>query len=365
MGNISSGPVTAKDSGSGQCKALGIAWGYSSMQGWRERMEDAHLALPSLGQAGSTSSSAWNETALFGVMDGHGGEHVAQYCRKHLPKEICRQAAQDMGVAMTNAFHRMDELLADPQNLRELQSLGTEMMSLKSFYVHPNSVGCTAVLCCLRRHSIVVANAGDSRAVLCRNGKAIDMSEDHKPNLPTELARIERAGGCILEQRFGGHTQYRVNGNLNLSRSIGDLSYKQNGRLAAEEQMICSTPDIRHFWRQAGDEFIVMACDGVWDVLSSQEVVNFVRQRLRGANCLDERIQDGSLNLAAIAEELLDTCISPDLNATFGVGGDNMTVVIIVFSPDVSPQVGSSVQHSISPSWLCPIGPLLGRHTSR
>merc|ERR1719203_2444805 len=178
----------------------------------------------------------------------------------------------------------------------------------------PDNIGCTAVVCCVRPDSITVANAGDSRAVLCRRGVAVEMSEDHKPNLPGELRRIHRAGGCVMEQHVAGQTYYRVNGNLNLSRSIGDLNYKQNFNLMPKDQVICCTPEVRAYRRQSGDEFMVLACDGVWDVLSSQDVVDYVRPRLGNFLDLEQRLRSGSLRLSSIVEGLLDQCLSPDLS---------------------------------------------------
>merc|ERR1719226_66676 len=104
----------------------------------------------------------------------------------------------------------MDELLADPAGLEEMTTM---TQALSGFQPSPEHSGCTAVVCCVRQDSIVVANAGDSRAVLCRRGKAIDLSEDHKPNLPTERNRIERAGGFVVERDVGRSAPlYRVNG---------------------------------------------------------------------------------------------------------------------------------------------------------
>merc|ERR1719499_1030842 len=193
----------------------------------------------------------------------------------------------------------------------------------------PQFMGCTAVVCCIRKDTITVANAGDCRAVLCRTGRAIDLSEDHKPQLPSECARIRRAGGCIMEQRCLAGALYRVNGDLSLSRAIGDLRYKQNSRLSPQDQIICSTPDIRSFTRKPEDEFLLLACDGVWDVLSSQQAVDLVRPFISG-------MLDGTLRPSAVAEELLDICISPDLTRTHGIGGDNMTLMIIAFRNGVT-----------------------------
>ncbi len=105
---------------------------------------------------------------------------------------------------------------------------------------HPIHAGATAIVAVLEDNGLLtVANAGDSRAVLCRaHGQVEALSEDHKPMQATELARIVAAGGFV--NAFG-----RVNGNLNLSRSIGDLKYKQVPYLSPAEQMITAEPDIR------------------------------------------------------------------------------------------------------------------------
>ena len=103
---------------------------------------------------------------------------------------------------------------------------------------HPIHAGATAIVAVLQGRRLTVANAGDSRAVLCRaHGATKALSFDHKPMQQRELNRIKAAGGFV--NSFG-----RVNGNLNLSRSIGDLKYKQTPGLPPEEQMITAEPDI-------------------------------------------------------------------------------------------------------------------------
>ena len=84
---------------------------------------------------------------------------------------------------------------------------------------------------------IYCANAGDSRCVLSNDGKAIEMSVDHKPDNPSEKARIEKAGGFVEDNR--------VKGVLNLSRSLGDLEYKQEKDISVENQMITCVPEIK------------------------------------------------------------------------------------------------------------------------
>ncbi|KAG0433719.1 hypothetical protein HPB47_019665 [Ixodes persulcatus] len=104
---------------------------------------------------------------------------------------------------------------------------------------------------------------GDSRCVVCRSGKAVDMSLDHKPEDATELSRICRAGGRVT--RDG-----RVNGGLNLSRAIGDHAYKRNTELELRDQMITALPDIKTLELDPEtDEFMILACDGIWCVLNA------------------------------------------------------------------------------------------------
>ena len=102
---------------------------------------------------------------------------------------------------------------------------------------HPVHAGATAVVAVIIGKTLMVANAGDSRAVLCRDGAAFALSYDHKPQQEREMSRIRRAGGFV--NQFG-----RVNGNLNLSRSVGDLKYKQAYFLPPAEQMITAEPDV-------------------------------------------------------------------------------------------------------------------------
>ncbi|KAK2588023.1 hypothetical protein KPH14_004097 [Odynerus spinipes] len=174
--------------------------------------------------------------------------------------------------------------------------------------------GCTAVVAILKENELYVANAGDSRCVLCRDGQALELSLDHKPEDEPEMERIVKAGGKVTADG-------RVNGGLNLSRALGDHAYKQNTVLPPQEQMISALPDVRHITIEPErDEFMVLACDGIWNFMSSQDVIQFVRTRLT----------ENYDNISKICEELFDHCLAPD---TFGdgTGCDNMTAVIVRF----------------------------------
>ena len=181
-----------------------------------------------------------------------------------------------------------------------------------------DSAGCTAVSVLITPDQFVVANAGDSRAVLCRGGNVIALSEDHKPNDPRERERIEKAGGTVEESQGGARTHYRVNGNLNLSRAIGDLEYKKNPNLRPEEQIITSTPDVLVIDRTPDDMFLAICCDGVFDVMTNEDLVSFIQERLESGKPLTE-----------ICEEIADECLSPDPKATQGLGADNITCMIV------------------------------------
>ncbi|KAM9765766.1 protein phosphatase 1G [Menidia menidia] len=182
--------------------------------------------------------------------------------------------------------------------------------------------GTTAVVALIRGKQLIVANAGDSRCVVSERGKAVDMSYDHKPEDELELARIKNAGGKVTMDG-------RVNGGLNLSRAIGDHFYKRNKVLPPEEQMISAMPDVKVLTLNEDHDFMVIACDGIWNVLSSQEVVDFISERIKPD-------QSGKARpLSSIVEELLDHCLAPDTSGD-GTGCDNMTCIIITLRPHLS-----------------------------
>ncbi|CAD6199346.1 unnamed protein product [Caenorhabditis auriculariae] len=188
--------------------------------------------------------------------------------------------------------------------------------------------GTTACVCLMSNEKIIVANAGDSRAVLCRNGKALDLSIDHKPEDEIEKNRITKAGGVIDDGR--------VNGGLNLSRALGDHCYKKNKDLPLREQMISALPDVKIECLLPDDEFLVVACDGIWNSMESQQVVDFVRERLsQGKTCKE------------ICDALCDNCLA-DSTRGDGTGCDNMTTTSSSSSSDVTMDAIAAIQHLTS-----------------
>ena len=171
--------------------------------------------------------------------------------------------------------------------------------------------GCTAVVALIKDNRLYVANAGDSRCVLSRAGQAIEMSHDHKPTNQIEYNRIKKAGGRVTNDG-------RVNGGLNLSRAFGDHSYKVNRELPLEEQMITALPDVKEIELTDEDDFIVLACDGIWNSMSSKEVVEYINLEMKKEK-----------KLSKICDSLFFKCLADDAHNSDGSGCDNQTAIII------------------------------------
>lgn len=294
MGQTLSEPVVEKFSHSGADERL--TFGLSSMQGWRISMEDSHAAVLDLQNSDEPQRPTTVEERLsfFGVYDGHGGDKVAVFSGENIHKILAKQAAfaaKEYEQALKDAF------------------LATDRAILQDSRYEDEVSGCTASAALITSTKIYVANAGDSRTVLGVKGRAKPLSFDHKPQNEGEKARITAAGGFV---DFG-----RVNGNLALSRAIGDFEFKKSAKLPPEEQVVTAYPDVMAHEITDDDEFLVVACDGIWDCQSSQAVIEFVRRGIVAKQELDR-----------ICENLMDSCLSIN-SETGGVGCDNMTVVIV------------------------------------
>ncbi|KAL2204199.1 PP2C-domain-containing protein [Sarocladium strictum] len=297
MGQTLSEPVVEKTSENGEDATL--AYGVSAMQGWRISMEDAHTTVLDLIPAAKRTDAdkAHPENlSFFGVFDGHGGDKVALFSGENLPSILLKQdtfKSQDYSQSLKDTFLATDRaILNDPKYEEEVS-------------------GCTACVCLIAGKKLYVANAGDSRGVLGVKGRAKPLSFDHKPQLDTEKNRITAAGGFV---DFG-----RVNGNLALSRAIGDFEFKKSAELPPEKQIVTAFPDVEEHELTDEDEFLVLACDGIWDCQSSQAVVEFVRRGIAAKQELEK-----------ICENMMDNCLASN-SETGGVGCDNMTMMVIAF----------------------------------
>ncbi|XP_059670785.1 probable protein phosphatase 2C 78 [Cornus florida] len=233
-------------------------FGFTSVCGRSREMEDAVAVYPSL-------SMREDGLHYFGVYDGHGCSHVAVKCMDRLHGLVKEELESSEGLtdwesAMERSFFRMDREVA------ELDGDGNCPCELRMPVYE--AVGSTAVVSMVSPDKIVVANCGDSRAVLFRKGKAVPLSVDHKPDRSDELSRIQAAGGQVITWDCP-----RVLGVLNTSRAIGDDYLKP--------YVICQ-PEVTVIDRTAGDEFLILASKGLWEVVTNEKARRLARTCLRG-----------------------------------------------------------------------------------
>lgn len=285
------------------------------------------LALKQAARPGSKGQGSSSEAAGSSSCDAEAAAEAEEPAQK--PRGVLsllsNSIESDLAQARDKGSLSRDQAKQVMMKMALLRKLESKAPALGPDTGAADNVGCTAVCILLTRDEMVCANAGDSRAVLCRKTGPVALSKDHKPNDEVERKRIEAAGGRVEEISVGIRVHYRVNGNLNLSRSIGDLEYKKSPELGHERQMICSTPDIVKMPRMKDDDFIVLACDGVWDVKSNEDVCSFMKEKLQGSD-------DAEAIIPAV-ESLLDDCIAEDPKKTNGLGGDNMTCLVVQLQP--------------------------------
>lgn len=282
--NFSSEPVVEKDTERDHNDTFNVA--VSSCQGWRTSQEDNHTLMLDL--------PGHHKAAFFAVYDGHGSARVSKHASESLWQHLTGNEAYIKGSfkeALENSFLAFDREVNESYNAQ--------------------LAGTTAVCVLIVDNVVYCANIGDSRAVASVNCQCFPLSYDHKPENPHELKRILAAGGYVLGNR--------VNGNLALSRAFGDFHYKGNVQLPADQQIVSPCPDVTDLELTDDVDFLVLACDGIWDVLSSEEVVEFVIARL------EQEMEPG-----LICEELTTRCLATDYELV--IGCDNMTVLLICYT---------------------------------
>jgi serine/threonine protein phosphatase PrpC len=297
------------------------------------------------------------------VFDGHGGDAVSRYLRQNLygfmqaalpnpyststgtsntrSNNVTRPNAVEplrVNSSASDALQRGDS--SNPDVAKSLPTVEDYVVATLSAFavvdarvqriLHWSFQGSTATGVWLHddgngtRH-IITGHVGDSRAVLSRRGgeQILELSRDHKPDLDDERARIEAVGGSVVwcgrVDREGrpvpGTGLYRVNGNLALSRAIGDRS---------ERPAVCAIPDISVQALSSDDDFLVVATDGLWDVMTTMDVVGFVHALIEEDD--GELMTDPDLVAAKLVEEALR-------RGTY----DNVTVMIVWLGNTLSP----------------------------
>lgn len=235
------GGGSSYSSGKGRSHQGPVKYGFSLVKGKANHpMEDFHVA--------KFVQSQGHELGLFAIYDGHLGDSVPAYLQKHLFHNIIKDEEfwTDTNRSILKAYERTDQAI-----LSHNPDLG-----------RGGSTAVTALL--VNGRKLWVANVGDSRAVLSKRGQAIQMSIDHEPN--TERDSIETKGGFV--SNMPGDVA-RVNGQLAVSRAFGDKNLKTHLR---------SDPDIRTADIDSDTDFLILASDGLWKVMSNQEAVDIAKK---------------------------------------------------------------------------------------
>jgi len=230
-----------------------IVYSYS-LQGHRPTQEDHHFSFINL----NNKDEQYNPINLFGVFDGHGGSSVSKYLKNNLPDFFLIKLKN-------NIFKNKKDFIV---YVNEVYNFLQNNLKIK----HPKAVeycgstACVGLNCIDEKNKNILwlINVGDSRAVLCnKKGDAVQLTVDHKPNEPNEKERIEELGGKIT---YDG-SDWRVK-TLSLSRAFGDLDCCP---------YVTHVPSISKYTINNKDKFLIVACDGLWDALSNQSAVEFIR----------------------------------------------------------------------------------------
>ncbi|CAI8586190.1 unnamed protein product [Vicia faba] len=289
-------------------------YGITSVCGRRRDMEDAVSVHPSFCKEKSEQNQ--KPFHFFGVYDGHGCSHVATMCKQRLHEivddEVNKEKEKvDWKSTMEKSFIRMDEEVLKSSKTTQSFTCKCELQT-----PHCDAVGSTAVVAVVTPEKIIVSNCGDSRAVLCRNGVAIPLSTDHKPDRPDELDRINSAGGRVIY--WDGA---RVLGVLAMSRAIGDNYLKP---------YVISEPEVTVTERMDEDECLILASDGLWDVVQNETACRVVQMCLKAEKTASppgspgsDVVGDGSDKACSDASILLTKL------ALARHSSDNVSVVVV------------------------------------
>ena len=225
-----------------------------SLQGKRPMQEDSHISILNL----NNNNEKYNNINFFGVFDGHGGKRVSKYLKNNLPNFFINKFEKNIyqNKEATNKYiNKVFNLLQS--NLKEQHPKAVQ---------YCGSTACVAINALDKNNKQIlwIANVGDSRAILCNKcGDTIQLSVDHKPNLPTEKLRIEQLGGKIV---FDGY-EWRIK-TLSLSRAFGDLDCSP---------FVTHEPNIYKYKIDPKDKFIIIACDGLFETVNNETAVEFIR----------------------------------------------------------------------------------------
>jgi len=290
--------------------------GSSEMQGFRLHMEDAlDIKLPKE-KGESEEESAYNKLSYFGVFDGHGGEKASNFTAERLHHILFSSDDPKKPANIMAAVLKVDEEFLLKKNDRKQGTTAVfaivEPLPESEQKKKKNEGG----------FKVTVGNLGDSRALLVRStGRFLPLTKDHKPDNFLEKQRVEAAGGSV--------SFHRVDGDLAVSRAIGDWTFKNATDRKVDEQKVIAVPEVTVAIARPGDS-LLLCCDGLFERLTSKQVAGFIYREVTS-----ERQPEEYLDPADIAARLLE------LSLRCG-SGDNMSAVLVCFMPDKDPVVGEA-----------------------
>lgn len=256
-----------------------------SLKGRRDQNEDTHNIITN---ANGKNSNIKNVN-FFSIYDGHGGKQVSAYLRDNLYKYF------------------LDKTCIYPLKKSYVNTVYSKIQKDLSATSYAQYTGSTALIIIMFRHNkssyINILNLGDCRCIIGRDNIAIPLTKDHKPSWPEEQARIESLGGKIT---FDGY-DWRIK-DLSVSRAFGDID---------ASPYVTHKPELFRYKLEQNDKFIVMACDGLWDVVSNQDAVNFVLM-----NSYDKSLKRRIKNNVNIAKKLAEYAYNKGST-------DNISIIII------------------------------------
>ena len=311
-------------------KKMGIIKSYAvnTYQGIiRNYNEDRVSIMVNMNKPRGYYKKYWPRVSFFGIYDGHGGETCPEFLRDNLHDYIIHNNEyfpENIPEAIKLAFNKAEKNFIENYALDKKKEL-------------KDKSGSCAVVILIVDNKIYIANVGDSRCLLSmENGKKyIEVTKDHKPNLPEEMERIVKYGGKVyrtetlirkvsnaklIGKKIIG--PFRVSpGGLSVSRTIGDVEAKLE-KYGGNSNVVISTPDIFIYDLNKDDiDFFILGCDGIFDQLSSDEVINCAwmiynnKDNILVSQCKDIHKQSGLITdlimKSALARKSLDnvTCL--------------------------------------------------------
>ncbi|KAK6942122.1 PPM-type phosphatase-like domain [Dillenia turbinata] len=275
-----------------------LSWGSFATCGRRESMEDTHFLMPHMCNE--------KEIHVFGLFDGHRGAAAAEFSARAFPGFLqTLGSSKSPSDALVEAFLKTD--VAFRKELDSQRAIRGHIM--KDF--HP---GCTAAAVLIVKNKLFVANAGDCRTILYRAGHVIALSKDHVASCLEERERVTKAGGQVKWQV----DTWRVGpAALQVTRSIGDDDLKPS---------VTAEPEITEIGLSAEHEFLVMASDGLWDVVSNEEVVSIISDTVKEPAMCSKRLATEAVERGSM---------------------DNVTVIVVFLRPVSTAERRKSIHNVI------------------